>query len=277
MFKSCCARPTKKVNKSKSTSEKMDMVNKSDPQGDDDKVMNTKVIETDCNSEDISVTEAESAPVRDEPTSNNKVLESKLSEENSQHAGTSADNELNKDKKEDDASKLADDEEDDTFKNILDKTDLSKKRFSVDFKRPRLDFKRYSVDFRQDSTTLEELERLESELSRTIISVRPGLRRKSSGILKSTTSSNGYDQQRVLNKEESCSEDDDDVFERRVLGEEGGEGPPATPVGRDELAMRRHRFFSDLVCAARAAVEHRVRFDPLGPVVADTGETTLLT
>lgn len=44
--------------------------------------------------------------------------------------------------------------------------------------------------------------------------------------------------------------------------------PPVTPVGRDELAMKRHRFYSDLMIAAQAAAEHRVRFDPLGPDVA---------
>lgn len=44
--------------------------------------------------------------------------------------------------------------------------------------------------------------------------------------------------------------------------------PPATPVGRDELALRRHRFFSDLLTAAQAAADHRVRFDPMGPAVA---------
>ncbi|XP_049857999.1 adenylyl cyclase-associated protein 1 [Schistocerca gregaria] len=57
------------------------------------------------------------------------------------------------------------------------------------------------------------------------------------------------------------SQEDDEVFE-------GGGEPPATPVGRDELALRRHRFFSDLLGAAKASVEHRVRFDPLGPTVA---------
>lgn len=44
--------------------------------------------------------------------------------------------------------------------------------------------------------------------------------------------------------------------------------PPVTPIGRDELALKRHRFFADLLTAAQAAAEHRVRFDPLGPVVA---------
>ncbi|CAL7943475.1 unnamed protein product [Xylocopa violacea] len=47
----------------------------------------------------------------------------------------------------------------------------------------------------------------------------------------------------------------------------GMQEPPATPVARDELALRRHRFFSDLLQAAQSATEHRVRFDPLGPKV----------
>jgi hypothetical protein len=51
-----------------------------------------------------------------------------------------------------------------------------------------------------------------------------------------------------------------------IYREEGGIlEPPTTPIGRDELALRRHRFFSDLLTAAQAAVEHRVRFDPIGP------------
>lgn len=55
-----------------------------------------------------------------------------------------------------------------------------------------------------------------------------------------------------------------------VYREEGGvQEPPVTPIGRDELALKRHRFFSELLTAAQAAVEHRVRFDPLGPDVAD--------
>lgn len=48
----------------------------------------------------------------------------------------------------------------------------------------------------------------------------------------------------------------------------GIQEPPATPIGRDELALRRHRLFSELLSAAQNATEHRVRFDPLGPVVA---------
>ncbi|KAJ9597624.1 hypothetical protein L9F63_011530 [Diploptera punctata] len=60
------------------------------------------------------------------------------------------------------------------------------------------------------------------------------------------------------------SQEDDEV-----MMEGGGTAePPATPVGRDELALRRHRFFSDLLQAHQAGTEHRVRFDPLGPTVA---------
>lgn len=51
--------------------------------------------------------------------------------------------------------------------------------------------------------------------------------------------------------------------------------PPTTPL--DELALKRHRFFADLIDAAHAAIEHRVRFDPLGPtvneVIVDNSET----
>ena len=59
------------------------------------------------------------------------------------------------------------------------------------------------------------------------------------------------------------SQEDDEVMEGGGTAE-----PPATPVGRDELALRRHRFFSDLLQAHQAGTEHRVRFDPLGPTVA---------
>lgn len=54
-------------------------------------------------------------------------------------------------------------------------------------------------------------------------------------------------------------------------GEERGGNlePPNTPIGRDELALKRHRFFSDLRTAAEAASEHRVRFDPLGPFFSE--------
>lgn len=44
--------------------------------------------------------------------------------------------------------------------------------------------------------------------------------------------------------------------------------PPVTPIGRDELALKRHRFLSDLIQAVQSASDHRVRFDPFGPQVA---------
>lgn len=46
--------------------------------------------------------------------------------------------------------------------------------------------------------------------------------------------------------------------------------PPVTPIGRDELALKRHRFFAELLSAAQAATDHRVRFNPLGPDFAFT-------
>lgn len=49
-------------------------------------------------------------------------------------------------------------------------------------------------------------------------------------------------------------------------GWSGMQEPPVTPVARDELALRRHRFFSELLQVAQNT-EHRVRFDPLGPRV----------
>ncbi|CAH4031234.1 unnamed protein product [Pieris brassicae] len=163
-------------------------------------------------------------------------------------------------------------EDEDSVDDVFSKPDVIKKRFSVDYKKTaRLDFKRFSVDCSRNVTTLEELANLERELARTNVDVRP-TRRKSSGILKSTTSSSEFVDHRYTPRDDSDC--DDDVFERDVslcTDMEGPREPPATPVGRDELALRRHRFFSDLVCAARAAVEHRVRFDPLGPVVADSG------
>ncbi|XP_046611256.1 adenylyl cyclase-associated protein 1 isoform X1 [Neodiprion virginianus] len=58
-------------------------------------------------------------------------------------------------------------------------------------------------------------------------------------------------------------EETDDTSE----GCAGMQEPPATPVAKDELALRRHRFFSDLLEAAQNTSEHRVRFDPLGPTV----------
>lgn len=53
-----------------------------------------------------------------------------------------------------------------------------------------------------------------------------------------------------------------------VNGTYGGmQEPPVTPVARDELALRRYRFFSELLDAAKGTNSHRVRFDPLGPLV----------
>lgn len=44
--------------------------------------------------------------------------------------------------------------------------------------------------------------------------------------------------------------------------------PPATPVGKDELALRRHRLFSEIIDLTQHATEHKVKFDPFGPVIA---------
>ncbi|XP_037816485.1 uncharacterized protein LOC119606901 isoform X1 [Lucilia sericata] len=38
--------------------------------------------------------------------------------------------------------------------------------------------------------------------------------------------------------------------------------PPVTPVGRDELELKRQRIYKDLLCAAQAAVKHNARFEP---------------
>ncbi|XP_015601766.1 adenylyl cyclase-associated protein 1 isoform X2 [Cephus cinctus] len=65
----------------------------------------------------------------------------------------------------------------------------------------------------------------------------------------------------------SQEDDPEDVENVNEGGCGGMQEPPATPVARDELALRRHRFFSDLLEATRNTQEHRVRFDPLGPTV----------
>ena len=52
-------------------------------------------------------------------------------------------------------------------------------------------------------------------------------------------------------------------------GQNGWSEPPTTPIGKDELALKRHRFFAELLDAAQAAIDHRVCFNPMGPVVAD--------
>ncbi|KAH0548716.1 hypothetical protein KQX54_001646 [Cotesia glomerata] len=59
--------------------------------------------------------------------------------------------------------------------------------------------------------------------------------------------------------------EDDDTDNPEVCG--GMQEPPATPVAKDELALRRHRFFSDLMHATNNDNEHKVRFDPLGPMI----------
>lgn len=260
MFKSCCARPNKKVSKSKSKSEKMDTMSETN---DTEMKEKSDIAETNTN-------------IKDNPpalNSSKDEVNSEVTYNNKEQCDSQPTTEVSEPHK----VVFEDSVEEAGIEDMLDrmqfKRDLSKKRFSVDYKRSRLDFKRFSVDCRRDSATLLELARLEQELARTNVDVRPGARRKSSGILKSTTSSsNGIAEQPTPIKPES---DDDEVFEETaapVNNAEGMQEPPATPVGRDELALRRHRFFSDLVCAARAAVEHRVRFDPLGPVVADSGE-----
>lgn len=48
--------------------------------------------------------------------------------------------------------------------------------------------------------------------------------------------------------------------------------PPVTPVGRDELELRRQRLYTDLLRAAHAAVEHNVRFTPFATNI--TGDVT---
>ncbi|KPI94947.1 hypothetical protein RR46_11951 [Papilio xuthus] len=260
MFKSCCARPTKKLSKSKS---KPDMASLSESiVQEKDKVNendNGKVNETDdknnVRSESIQQIDIELK----EDAKGTEVVITVSPTVSSNEEEKVSEGSVNYETEVDDVDQM------------VPKREMVKKRYSVDYKKSRMDFKRFSVDCSRNVATLEELANLEKELARTNVDVRPAGRRKSTGILKSTTSSNDIGEQRSMNVQEVCS-DDDEVFEKNPEcgGEqEGPREPPATPVGRDELALRRHRFFSDLVCAARAAVEHRVRFDPLGPVVAD--------
>ncbi|XP_047984974.1 adenylyl cyclase-associated protein 1 isoform X2 [Leguminivora glycinivorella] len=210
-----------------------------------------------CNDKIVQEKVTPDAPVKDKciPESTNDVSEIEISDEvDTNPVDDSADDVIN----------------DDILAQVY-KRELMKKRYSVDIKKSRMDFKRFSVDYRRDTATLEELARLEQKLAQTNFDVRPGGRRKSTGILKTSVSTGSGDQKSF----QEPSSDDDDVFEKGTPeSTERPTEPPATPVGRDELALRRHRFFSDLVCAARAAVEHRVRFDPLGPVVAEPGGET---
>lgn len=286
MFKSCCARPNKKLVKSKSKPEKMDSLSESDAAHSKEMLSQLNTIETE-NAKEL----AQEEPLSDVKTdtykddkSLNEISEQQITDEISEQQTTdeNSDRQLiieetsesapNSDQKSQSVNSPSDNEEDDL---VFAKREITKKRYSIDYKSRRLDFKRFSMDCRRDTVTLEELARLEQELAKTTFAVRPITRRKSTGILKSTTSSsNSVVENRVTPKQPSESEEDDEVFEEatKEKEEDGPQEPPATPVGRDELALRRHRFFSDLVCAARAAVEHRVRFDPLGPIVADNGE-----
>lgn len=101
----------------------------------------------------------------------------------------------------------------------------------------------------------------------------PPTRKPSVGILKKKTSFceenkiiviDREEEKKALNLSVDCelANKDTDITEPE---------PPRTPVGKDELALRRHRFFSELLTAAQSAIEHKVRFDPLGPEVADLG------
>lgn len=267
MFKSCCARSNKKISKSKSKSEKMDSMIGSESKESKE---NLKDGNSDATKRDESKLENIEFTPNAIQNPAEVAKEEIVSDIDSASIAQENLEKLEKNKVAfEDASEV-----EDAIDMVLNKRGLSKKRYSVDYKRSRLDFKRFSVDCRRDSATLEELARLEEELARTNIDVRPGGRRKSTGILKSTASSSN-DMSEQCSRQEPVS-DDDEVFEDNAFtGETGSKEPPATPVGRDELALRRHRFFSDLVCAARAAVEHRVRFDPLGPMVADPGEIKL--
>ncbi|XP_063616538.1 adenylyl cyclase-associated protein 1 isoform X2 [Cydia splendana] len=259
MFKSCCARP-KKIPKSKSKPEKIDTMSEfevadaNQKLGEEVSESKDEAVPKPCNDKIVQEKVTPDAPEKDIciPESTNDVSEIEISDEVDTNPGDdSTDDVIN----------------DDILAQVY-KRELMKKRYSVDIKKSRMDFKRFSVDYRRDTATLEELARLEQKLAQTNFDMRPGGRRKSTGILKTSVSTGSGDHKSF----QEPSSDDDDVFEKGIPeSTEGPTEPPATPVGRDELAMRRHRFFSDLVCAARAAVEHRVRFDPLGPVVAEPG------
>ncbi|XP_045774643.1 adenylyl cyclase-associated protein 1 isoform X1 [Maniola jurtina] len=262
MFKSCCARPSKKINKSKSKSEIMESPKEN--------VQCKENLETNKDSESEKKYAPESSSDSSKECVNLDDVEVKVDSNLVSDNIPTVQQEVDELVDEDNGSN--DEKEDEDTDDVFIRPEYAKKRYSVDYKKIRSEFKRYSVDCGyRNVATLEDLANLEQELARTNIDVRLG-RRKSTGILKSTSDSGDIGERIPKTKHESCS-DDDDVFEKNaaVNDNEGPREPPATPVGRDELALRRHRFFSDLVCAARAAVEHRVRFDPLGPVVADSG------
>ncbi|XP_050349523.1 adenylyl cyclase-associated protein 1 isoform X2 [Nymphalis io] len=258
MFKSCCARPSKKVNKIKS--ENMDPLTNSSQGKENIEARNNISIDKQESPEKTCTPPQDCLKTEDNivKVDNPVVLNTVSIEQNLKSPTTDC---------------LDEESEEDT--DMFAKPDFVNKRFSVDFKKSRIDFKRYSVDCGRNAVTLQDLANLEQELARTNVDVRIG-RRKSTGILKSTSDSGEIDEKyrtkQTKTSQASCS-DDDDVFEKASIPSDadGTREPPATPVGRDELALRRHRFFSDLVCAARGAVEHRVRFDPLGPLVAESG------
>lgn len=61
-----------------------------------------------------------------------------------------------------------------------------------------------------------------------------------------------------------------DVCRRDAISSENCSTPPTTPL--DELALKRHRFFTDLIDAAHAAIEHRVKFDTPALIVNEVVE-----
>lgn len=52
-------------------------------------------------------------------------------------------------------------------------------------------------------------------------------------------------------------------------GQNGWSEPPTTPIGKDELALKRHRYFTELLDAAQAAIDQRVCSNPMGPMIAE--------
>lgn len=95
-------------------------------------------------------------------------------------------------------------------------------------------------------------------------------RKPSVGILRKKTSFCEENRVILISREE----DQDDVEQPPALtvdcdlaNADAEVEPPRTPVGKDELALRRHRFFSELLTAAQSAIDHK----PLSPEIADLG------
>lgn len=132
-----------------------------------------------------------------------------------------------------------------------------------------------ALGLRVDATVESELQELGMDPSvllepltpRSLMTSTPYPGKRSSVVLRSLDDAMGLDS---ADSDEASSPDlPPDMLPALTPRERDGTvEPPATPVGRDELALRRHRFFADLINAAQAAAEHRVRFDPRGPVVA---------